>query len=70
MNTLALKESSKEVIRLAIFAGVSAIVASILQSVTKLPQSTTTIVLTFVLRGADSWIHNNENVKMNGLMPF
>jgi hypothetical protein len=63
-------ETAKMVIRLAVFAAISAFLVSISDSVTKLPQSQTTVILGFVLAGVDKWIHENESIPMKGLWFF
>ena len=63
-------ESVKLMARLAVFAGVSALVASLSESVTRLPQDSVTVILGFVLAGLDKWVHVNKDIKMNGLTPF
>ena len=66
----AFVESIKEIIRLAVFAGVAAVVSALLAGVNQLPESTTTVVLTFLLRAADKFVHENKDIKMSGLVPF
>lgn len=63
-------ESVKLMARLAVFAGVSAFVASFSESVTKLPQDSVTVILGFLLAGVDRWVHLNKDIKMTGLVPF
>ena len=63
-------ESVKLMARLAIFAALAAIVASLSESVTRLPQDSVTVILGFVLAGLDKWVHVNKDIKMNGLTPF
>ena len=60
MNNKALIESVKEPLRLALFLAVSTFITSLLESIVKLPQSSTIIILTFILRFADKWIHETS----------
>lgn len=71
INATAIWEAVKEVLRLALFAAVSAGVAWATTKLTALdPTNVYVIVGTIVLRFVDKWIHENENVKANGLAPF
>ena len=63
------KESFKEIARLAIFAGVGAIVASLSQSVTNLDQNLVTAVILIVLRFTDKLVHESS-LKAKGIVPF
>jgi len=63
------KESVKEIARLAVFAAVGAIIASVLESLTKLPQTQTTVILTFAFRLIDEWVHESS-LKAKGIVPF
>lgn len=69
MNTDALFQAMKEVVRLAVFAAVSAFVASLLSSFDGSTEPVF-VVLTLVLRFVDKWIHENENTNWKGLLPF
>ena len=66
----AVKSATTEIIRLAIFAAISAFVASVTETITKLEPNTVTIGLLIVLRFTDKWIHKNENLSAKGLLPF
>lgn len=59
-------EAAKEVARLALMGAVGAIIAWL----TDLDQSTTVVVVTFVLRYVDKWLHKSENTELKGLVPF
>lgn len=69
MSKNPLWESLKEILRLAIFAAVSAFIASL---VSNFDGSTEPIfvILTLVLRFIDKWIHENEDNDWKGLLPF
>lgn len=66
MDKKAIIEGLKSVGRVAIFAAIGAA----LTYVTDLPQNSTTIVVLIVLKFADSYVHNNDNIKANGIIPF
>lgn len=69
--TDAMKEMFKEGGRLVIFAAVAALVSFLLNTVVPtLPSTSTTMILTLVLRMVDKWVHENEDVKANGLTPW
>ena len=56
----ALKESSKELGRLALFGLVGVVIAYF----SDLPQTQTTLTVLAVLRWADKWLHENAKVKV------
>lgn len=64
------QEAFKDIARLAIFAAIGAVVSVVLGNIANFPQTTTTVIITFVLRAIDSYIHNNDGMKANGLTPF
>lgn len=67
----ALWEALKEGGRLAFFAGLTALVAWGSQQLQLLdPTSYFYVIGTLVLRLADKFIHENEEVKANGIAPF
>lgn len=71
MNKQAIWEATKEVVRLALFATASAVVAWATTKLTSLdPSSVQVMVGTVVLRFVDKWIHENQATKLNGLAPF
>lgn len=58
----ASQEALKEVIRLALFAAVSAFITAVIKSLTEVQDQTMIItVLTFVFKYADKWIHEKDN---------
>ena len=71
-------EAIKEVARWVILGAFSAAVAYALGQITDLPQDSTTMILTLLLRGADKWLHEqskNSDITRNGkhikgLLPF
>jgi len=68
-------EAAKEIVRIAILAGISAFITSLLDQVAKLPPGETTIVLTFILKFVDKVVYeyrktNKFNASWKGLMPF
>lgn len=61
----------KEAGRIAIFAGISALIEWGYAQVAQMPaDGAVTMVLTLVLRLVDKFIHKNENSDKNGLLPF
>lgn len=69
--SVALRKMLLEGIRLAVFAAASVIVTYLLNVVfPSLEQTQTVAVLTLVLRMADKYVHANEEIKANGLVPF
>lgn len=71
MNKQAIIEAVKEVVRLALFAAASAVVAWATTQLTNAdPSSVMVMVGTVVLRFVDKWIHENKDTKLNGLAPF
>lgn len=64
-------EMVKEGLRLALLAGVAALIDYGVAEVSSLDQSNTTVfVLTVVFKMADKFIHKNDNIKAKGLLPF
>lgn len=63
-----LKEVVLEVLRWLLFIGISAMVSALLQLVSGLEPSTTTMILTIVLRAADKWLfeHRKETPSLKG----
>lgn len=63
-------ESFKEGLRIAFFAGVSALVAWGTTKLSSLdPSSAYVVVGTIVLRLVDKFIHNNDNISAGGISP-
>ena len=62
-------EAIKEAGRLALFGAVSMFITSLLDKVVALPQSETTIILTFVLKMIDRYLHKSE-IAVHGLSRF
>lgn len=66
----AIIEGAKEVLRLAFFAAITAVVAWLTEKVGGAdPSSTFYIVGTLVLRFADKYVHKSD-IKANGIAPF
>jgi len=70
-----LYEATKEVLRIALLAAISAFITSLLDQVAKLPPGETTIVLTFILKFVDKVVYeyrknNKFDTSWKGLMPF
>ncbi len=71
MNRKAIWEGLKEVGRIAFLAAVTAAIAWATDAVDLLdPTSTFYIVGTLVLRFADKYLHENQDVKISGIAPF
>lgn len=71
VNKKAIWEAVKEVARLALFAAIAAVLSWAATQVANLdPNSVYTIVLAAALRFADKWVHENKDIKANGLAPF
>lgn len=71
MNREALIEMVKEAGRIAFFAALTAVVAWAGQKVGALdPNSVFYIVGTLVLRLVDKYIHENQDIKAQGVAPF
>lgn len=73
MNTEAFIEMAKEGMRIVVFAGASALIQWLLDIVVPglEPQyAVYTPILTFGLRLADKYIHENEDSEKNGLTFF
>lgn len=67
----AILETVKEAGRIAVFAGVSALVAWATNKLSGLdPNSTFVVVGTLVLRLLDKWVHVSDRVSLNGLVKF
>jgi len=45
-------------------------VTTLLNYVVQLPETTTTIVITAVLRYVDKFVHENKNISAQGIIPF
>lgn len=71
MDWKAIWEALKELLRLALFAAISAFITSLLGGLESLGSNQVwVIVLTGALRFADKWVHENANVKARGILPF
>lgn len=66
MNKQAVFEAAKELARVILFATIGFVIGY----VTDLPQNTTTGVVLLLLRAVDKYLHENPEVKLNGLAPF
>jgi hypothetical protein len=61
----------KEALRIALFAGIAALVAWGSDKLAGLdPSSTTVIIGTIVIRLADKFVHENEDINAKGIAPF
>ena len=67
----ALISTMKEAGRIAILAAASAVITFGYAELANMPTDTTSaIVLTVILRLADKFIHKNDAIEENGLVPF
>lgn len=66
----AIKSATLEIIRLAVFAAISAFTASVTQTLTNIEPNTATITLLVILRFIDKWVHKNKNLAARGILPF
>lgn len=67
----AIIETIKEAGRIALFAGVSALVAYATSKLSGLdPTSLYVVVGTAILRLLDKYLHENKNIQAKGLAPF
>ncbi len=64
-----LGEAIKEAGRLALFGAVSILISALLERVVTLPQDTTVVVLTFILKATDKYLHKSE-IAVHGLSRF
>jgi hypothetical protein len=66
----AIVELIKEGLRIAFLAALAAVVLWAQSLITGLdPNSVTYFVATYVLKLADKWVHENQNIKANGISP-
>jgi hypothetical protein len=71
MNKSAIIAAVKEVLRLALFAGLAAAAAWGTQQLSGMdPSSMVVVVGTVVLRFIDKYLHTNENIPIKGIAPF
>jgi hypothetical protein len=71
MNKTAVIATIKELVRLAIFGAVSGIIVFATHKLSSLdPNSAYAVAGTFILQGADKYVHKNENIQANGILPF
>lgn len=71
MNKEALFAAAKEAARLGVLAFASVVVTSLMSYLGAQDQSSTIVfALTGALRVIDYYIHKNDNIKANGLLPF
>ena len=73
--TEPVQKALKGAVRLGLIAGVSFIVVFATKQVTNMPETEGTIVLTFILRAIDKWLHEqgkatNNNTLTKGLTQF
>ena len=60
-------EAIKEPLRIALFGAISTFITVLLENVINLPQTSTIIILTFVLRFADKFLHlRGKEKKVDG----
>lgn len=71
MSRSALWEAVKEILRLAVFAAISAAIAGAIDYLSGFNSTETWVVVGLaVLRFADKWIHERKDVASKGLLPF
>lgn len=71
MDSKALLETVKEAGRIAFFAALAALVAYGADKLSLLdPTSFQVVIGTAVLRVLDKFVHENKNIKANGIAPF
>ena len=71
INTKAIVEGVKELLRIALFGALTAATGWLAQKVNLLdPTSLYYIVGTLALRFLDKVVHKNENISVNGISPF
>lgn len=71
MNANAFYEALKEGGRLAVLAGVAALIAYLTQWLGMQDQTDLIVIVgTLVLRAADKYVNKNENINANGIVPF
>lgn len=71
MNRKAVIETIKEIVRLAVFGAVSAVLSYLATQVASLPpDSAYALAGTLVLRAADKYIHVSPKTDTKGLVPF
>lgn len=63
-------EALKEVLRLVVFGVVGIVITYGINYFTAVPQTQTSVIILFVLRAIDKWVHSNPDVKATGLVPF
>lgn len=56
----ATQELILEALRWAVFAAISAFVSALLDAVAKVEPTSTTMILTIVLRGVDKWLYAHQ----------
>lgn len=67
----AIVELVKEGLRIAFLAALAAVILWAQSLLTGLdPNSITFLVATYVLKLADKWVHENQNIKANGISPI
>jgi hypothetical protein len=69
MKKNALTEAAKEFARIAVLSLLPLVVAA-LEAGNLFTKATLVALAVAVLRALDSYIHNNKNIKANGLLPF
>lgn len=71
MNQKAIEETLREVLRIALFGAVAALISWGTTKVAGLdPNSVYAIVGTVVLRAADKYIHEDKGIQAQGLVKF
>lgn len=60
-------EAGQEVVRLAFFAVLGVVVSFLLNKLTVVPQTETTVVAMFFLKFVDKYLHENKYTELNGL---
>lgn len=70
MNWKAIKEALKELGRLAFFAALAGVVMWLQSKAGSDPTANQFFVYTAIARFLDKYVHENENLPLNGIAPF
>lgn len=69
MDQKALEEAVKDILRLVVFA-IPGIAIQVFTTNPGVASTVTGSLILLALRAIDSYIHNNKDIKSNGLTPF
>ena len=67
MDKKALVEASQELVRLVFFAVLGVGISFGLGKLADVPQTETTVIFVAVLKWLDRYVHENKDIKLNGL---